>query len=368
MPLVAHSKLPTFDLLRARGQDVLTLDKALSQDFRELHIGLLNMMPDAALTITERQYMRLLGSSNQIAQIYVHPFSIPGLSRSAKTRAYIDAYYADFDQLRESGLDALIISGANVSSPSIELEPFWDPLRDVIAWATQNVTGVLCSCLATHALVKNLHQIDRQGLVDDQGLPRKQWGVYEHRVRDRAHPLMKDVNTRFDTPHSRWNEVTREELEAAGLHVLVESDEAGPHLAVSPDQFRIVYFQGHPEYDQNSLLKEYKREILRFLRGEISSPPPYPENYFSARSIEIAKSYLREAQRAKSRGSDLPEFPESDFEPLLDNTWIDTGKAIFNNWLGLIYKLTSHDRHVPFMPDVDPEDPLGRLNSQGATE
>lgn len=362
MPLVAHSQLPTFDQLRARGQDVLALDKALHQDIRELHIGLLNMMPDAALTVTERQYMRLLGSCNQIVQLYVHPFSIPGLSRSTETQAYIDQHYADFDQLRDAGLDALIISGANVSNPSIDLEPFWHPLQEVISWATHHVTGMLCSCLASHALVKHLHEIDRHGLAQ------KQWGVYGHRVRDRSHPLMKDVNTRFDAPHSRWNKITRDDLEAAGLHVLVESDEAGVHLAVSPDQFRIVYFQGHPEYDHNSLLKEYKREMSRFFHREIDHPPPYPENYFSADSREIAEAYLQQALDARSRGDSMPAFPEGDFEFHIDNTWIDTGKAIFNNWLGLIYKLTHHQRHLPFQPGVNPDDPLGRRNPQGATE
>ena len=45
-------------------------------------------------------------------------------------------------------------------------------------------------------------------------------------------------------------------LEAAGLTVLIESDCGEMHMAVSSDQFSIVYFQGHPEYDWNSLLKE----------------------------------------------------------------------------------------------------------------
>ncbi len=354
MPLVAHSSLPAYDRLRARGQDVLTLEDALSQDIRELHIGLLNMMPDAALTITEQQFMGLIGGCNQIVQIHVHPFSIRGLERSAATQAHIDEYYADFDQLSAAGLDALIISGANVTNPSIELEPFWSALRKAITWAENNVTSVLCSCLATHALVKHLHQIDRRGLRQ------KKWGVYGHHVLDRTHPLMRNVNTRFDAPHSRWNEVTREDLEAHGLHVLVESEAAGVHLAVSPDQFRIVYFQGHPEYDQSSLLKEYKREVSRFLNREIDSPPPYPEHYFSHQCEDVAERYLRDALAARSRGDALPEFPEADFEPFLHNTWADSGKAVFNNWLGLVYKLTNLDRRIPFMPDVDPDDPLGR--------
>ena len=86
MPLVEHIPLPTFERLRESGQDVLSLPAALKQDIRELHIGLLNMMPDAALQVTEQQFMRLIGSSNQIAQIYVHPFSVRGFRRSPETR------------------------------------------------------------------------------------------------------------------------------------------------------------------------------------------------------------------------------------------------------------------------------------------
>jgi homoserine O-succinyltransferase/O-acetyltransferase len=68
----------------------------------------------------------------------------------------------------------------------------------------------------------------------------------------------------FDVPHSRFNEIGRDQFEAAGLHVLVDSPEAGVHLAVSRDRFRFVFFQGHPEYDTISLLKEYKREVMLF--------------------------------------------------------------------------------------------------------
>ena len=128
MPLVAHSDAPSFDRLRHAGHDVLTLERALSQDIRELHIGLLNMMPDAALEVTERQFMRLVGNSNQIAQFYIHPFSVPTQPRSGKMQAYIDQYYETFDKIQAQGLDALIISGANPAYPSLDQEPFWKPL------------------------------------------------------------------------------------------------------------------------------------------------------------------------------------------------------------------------------------------------
>ena len=71
MPLVEHSKLPAFAQLRAQGHEVLSLDRAEHQDIRELHIGFLNMMPDAALQATVRQFIRLVGGCNRIAQFFV---------------------------------------------------------------------------------------------------------------------------------------------------------------------------------------------------------------------------------------------------------------------------------------------------------
>jgi len=353
MPLVAHNELPTFQRLREQGHEVLTLEYAEHQDIRELHIGLLNMMPDAALSATERQFIRLVGSSNPIAQFYVYPFSIKELNRSAAAEQHISKYYFSFDELAEQGLDALIITGANVANPSLDQEPFWNTLIDVVHWAETHVTSILCSCLATHALVKHHYGIERKRL------PQKQWGVYSHRISEPGHPLMRDINTRFDAPHSRFNEITREQLEGAGLKVLVESPEAGVHLAVSPDQLRIVFFQGHPEYHILSLLKEYKREVRRFIKGELDAPPPYPEHYFPDKAIEIAESYIAACQAAMEHDDEIPPFPEKELEQHIDNTWIDTGKAIVNNWLGLVYRLTNTDRKLRFMEGVDPDDPLG---------
>ena len=353
MPLVAHNALPTFERLRAEGEDVLSVERAEHQDIRELHVGLLNMMPDSALLVTEKQYMRLIGACNRITQIYVYPFSVPGLARSAEALAHIEAYYATFDELKETGLDALIISGANVTNPSIDLEPFWGPLQEVIEWAADNVTSILCSCLATHALVKHLYGLDREPFG------KKLWGVYRHRVCDRSHPLTQDVNTQFDAPHSRWNDIPRAKWDDAGLRVLAESEDAGVHLATSPDGFRIIYFQGHPEYDRNSLLKEYKREVGRFLTGDLESPPPYPEHYMTPDSDHLAQTYLRDTLAAQAHGEGPPEFPEASFDAHLDNTWGDTGRALFNNWLGLVYQLTGLDRHESFMPGIDRHDPLG---------
>ena len=284
MPLVAFSKLPTFQRLKNEFHDVLPLERATHQDIREQHIGLLNMMPDASLKATERQFMRLIGDCNQIVQFYVHLFTIPDIKRDSKTQQWIDDYYEDFDSIKEHGLDALIITGANPSSENLEQEAFWPMLTQVIDWAKGNVASTLCACLATHAVVRYLYDIKREPLSE------KKWGVFEHRLVDKSHPLTRHMNTRFDVPHSRYNQVTKSHLKNKNLLILAESEQADVHLAVSPDGFRLVFFQGHPEYDVLSLLKEYKREILRWYNEQRSNYPHFPDNYFSLLASERLES------------------------------------------------------------------------------
>ncbi len=57
MPLIANSNLPTFARLKDEGEMILSTNRASHQTIRELHIGLLNIMPDAALEATERQFV-----------------------------------------------------------------------------------------------------------------------------------------------------------------------------------------------------------------------------------------------------------------------------------------------------------------------
>ncbi len=353
MPIVAHSQLPTFAALAADGEAVLGLDEARRQDIRELHIGLLNLMPDAALQVTEQQYMRLVGGANAIVQVFVHPFTVEGVERGPAARAHIDAHYETFDQVRADGLDALIISGANVEDPDLTKAPFWEPLGEVAAWAHEHVTSTLCSCLATHALVQRRHGVVRQRMLS------KRWGVVSHRVTEPDHPLVRGSNTRFDAPHSRWNDISPGPLRDAGVRVLAETLDGGFHLGTSPDGIRTVYLQGHPEYDHVSLLKEYKRELQRYVAGELEGVPPLPDRYLPDEAASIVTAHLEELRTAAL--GEAPAFPEAEIVARLDNTWADTGRSLFSNWLGLVYRLTDHERGVPFMPDVDPEDPLGLL-------
>jgi homoserine O-succinyltransferase len=349
MPLIANTNLPSFERLEKQGETILSEERASHQAIRALHIGLLNMMPDSALEATERQFFRLIGRSNQVLQLYIHPFSIPSIERGKKASEHIDKHYKTFDEIKAHGLDALIISGANVSHPDLEKAPFYKELHQVVEWSYENVTSTLCSCLATHAVLEFMYSQKRT----PNG--KKHWGVFPHQVVDRTHPLVKGVNTRFDIPHSRFNGISEAQFKKAGAKVLAKSS-VGVHLAVSQDLFRLVFFQGHPEYDSISLLKEFKREVSIYLEGGRSDYPPFPTNYLSPQNCAILDEYR---SRLENNSATIADFPEALIMKTIDNTWHDSASAVINNWIGCFYQVTNVDIKLPFMESVDPQNPLG---------
>lgn len=352
MPLVAHSPLPTYQRLLDEGRVVLPPDRASHQDIRELHIGFLNLMPDAALEATERQFFRLIGESNRIAQFHLHPFSVETFARGEAAKAHIATYYETWEKIQQDGLDALIITGANEeTNPTLADENFWRPLNEVLAWAKDNVTSTICSCLASHAAVRQMY--GQSSTYRDI----KRWGVFPHRVLDRSHPLCMGMNTVFDVPHSRFSELSRAQFEDAGMRILVESPEVGVHVAVSPDGFQLICMQGHPEYDFHSLLKEYRREVGRFIAGERDDYPPILERYFNDMAKEKLIAFQNDVLSGKIKSLDL--FPEKETELYLENTWCDSAKSMIGNWIGAVYQVTHVDRKKRFMDGIDPQDPFG---------
>jgi homoserine O-succinyltransferase len=348
MPLIAHNDLPTYKRLMTEGRSVLPEGRALQQDIRELHIGLLNLMQDSALEATERQFFRLIGESNQIAQFYVHLFTLPEVERSKETQAHIDRYYEPFETLKAEGLDALIVTGLNAHGPELSDLPLWKPLIEVFDWAWENVTSTVTACLATHAVMEFRYGQKRQPLET------KRWGVYKSRVRQRMHPIVQGMNTVFDVPHSRWNDISWNQFEAAGMRILVNSHEGGVHCATSPDGFRLVCFQGHQEYDTISLLKEFRRDAELYFKGARADFPPYPDHYLSYDALVLLNEWK---EKSLAAATFLP-FPEDEVIELIENTWRDSGRAILGNWIGKVYQLTHMDRKKPFMDGVDPNNPL----------
>lgn len=291
-----------------------------------LRVGLLNMMADGALKATERQFRRLLAAAEGQPAPEICVFSIREIPRSDAAHQYISATYLDFSTLKTQGLDALIITGVNLMDPRLEIQPFWNPLQEVFAWAEQNVISTMCSCLSTHAVLQFHFGKKRKPL------PEKLWGVFSQEVQNLNHPLVQGVARTISVPHSRHNDIDREQFQAAGLDVLVFSGEAGVHLAVN-DDMKLVLMQGHPEYDSISLLKEYKREVSHFMEGLRPDYPAHLVGLMDPGGLDILDEYRQDVLNACELGRCLPEFPESTLEPHLINHWAGPTAQIFRNWV-----------------------------------
>lgn len=325
MALVAHSGLPAFSALKEEGVLVVDPREATGNGKSDLSIGLLNLMPDAALRATDRQFIRLASAAADRYNLWIYPFTVAADARGVEARSHIRRHYSKFEDLRRVGLDALVVSGANPARHELSEEPFWDGLVEVLDWAETNTHSVLCSCLATHGV------LEKQRLTKRVRLPDKMWGVYEHQILD-DHPLLAGVEGRVDAPHSHLYDVSADDFEATGARVLAVSDEAGVHMAVSEDEF-YVFFQGHPEYEPVSLLKEYKREVARWHRDEREDFPPLPEHYFDSNAFGVLDDHRGQVAAAKSSGDDLPVLKE--VPPVFTGvtTWTDPGQTIYRNWL-----------------------------------
>ena len=324
MPLVQHNNLPSIERIGAEGVEVC-LPNSIDRGLPSIRVGFLNMMPDQAIAATERQFLRLLSVHKNI-NCWFYPFTINGIDRSEDAKSHIQQYYVEFDAIREIDLDALVITGANVTQPLLMSEPFWDGLEQVLLWSQGNASSTVCSCLATHAAAKVFYDIDRQHL------PSKCWGVFEHQVVAPSHQLMRNVLSKISMCHSRFNDVSADALVANDVEILISSEQAGVQCATDKN-LGMLYFQGHPEYDDISLLKEYKREVVRFVYCQREDYPPLPIGYFVGEAKDIAEEFKLKVLGANQREDMLALFPENELQSKVQNSWRQPSQQVFTNWI-----------------------------------
>jgi homoserine O-succinyltransferase len=202
-------------------------------------------------------------------------------------------------------------------------------LGRVLDWAEENTLSTVLSCLAAHAGVLHSDGIERHRLSD------KRFGVFEF-SRAADHELTRGLRDGIQFPHSRWNEVRADALESCGYTILTESGDAGVDCFVKRKKRSLfVHFQGHPEYQAETLFKEFRRDVRRFLRHERETYPTAPVGYFG----EEVTSCLIDFQQ-KVRASRVEEamegFPEMVLTRSLRNAWRAPAVNVYRNWLELI--------------------------------
>ena len=300
MPIKIPHSLPAKEVLESENIFVMDEARAVSQDIRPLKISILNLMPTKV--VTETQLLRLL--SNTPLQVDITLLNTAS-HRSKNTAAeHLETFYKTFSSIEKEKYDGLIITGAPVERLDFADVDYWDELCAIMEWSKTHVYTSLYVCWGAFAGLYYNHGIDKHPLEQ------KLSGVFRHRTRLPAHPLLRGFNETFCAPHSRYSYVNQSDIESnPALLLLSDSPEAGVYIAASVDG-REVYITGPPEYDTDTLRLEYLRDRA------INPATPPPQHYFPENN---------------------PALP-----PV--NTWKAHAHLLYSNWLNyFVYQNTPYD-------------------------
>ena len=295
------------------------------RDFGEprLRLGLVNNMPEAAFAATERQFLSLIEKVSAVTPVSVSLFALPGMLPAGQQRRY-----QTLSRLMESDLDGLVVTGREPLTSDLQAEPYWENFCLLLAWARKHTVSTLWSCLAAHAAVLHLDGIVRQRRKE------KYFGVFAC-TQTAPHALTATIETNLWVPHSRWNGLRQEELVTKGYKVLRCTEQGEVDLFTKQTESLFVFAQGHPEYDSDTLLREYRRDLGRYARNESAVFPKVPASYFDA----VSEARLAEIQE-RVEGNGLESALSATFAILdkatIQTTWAASAECLYRNWLALL--------------------------------
>jgi homoserine O-succinyltransferase len=292
-----------------------------------LVIGLVNNASDRALKSTEGLFVKALQTASGETDLRLRFFTCPEVPRATSPQTPLGQPYSAIDRLFDTHVDALIVTGMEPQATRLQDEPIWPSLTKLVDWAKTSATPVLWSCLAAHAAVLRLDGVSRAPLGG------KMSGLFECDVVSTGHPLMTGLPSRWAIPHSRYYSVPEALLADKGYQILSRSPEAGADIFVKNADTPFVFFQGHPEYDTDTLLREYKRDLRRYFAGEQVQCPMPPRRYFN-RDMEAALARLRErALEARGDATLLDEILHLVRGVTRPDAWQNPAAQLFANWL-----------------------------------
>jgi homoserine O-succinyltransferase/O-acetyltransferase len=324
----SHSAAAKFERLASDLPPEYRHDGPCQDPSRHIHVGLINNMPDAAMEATVRQFLSLLQSAAKGVVVHVKLLSLPGMPFSDWRHQHLSAHYSDFRELWNTRLDGLIVTGTEPRAADLTAEPYWADLGKVVEWAEENTAATVWSCLAAHAAVLHLDGITRSPLSE------KCFGLFEHMTRS-DHRLLHGQPAQILTPHSRWNELPEKALLSSGYRILSKSPAAGVDIFVKERKSLFLFFQGHPEYEADTLAREHRRDVGRFLRGERDDYPGLPKDYFDPATASFLNAFRVQAI-ADRREELMSVFPAEHIFSTASNTWRAQALRTYANWLNYI--------------------------------
>jgi homoserine O-succinyltransferase len=289
---------------------------------KTVEIGLVNNMPKSAREATTRQFKDLLDAAGALA---------PRLRLFTLSENYDgNPDYAPIEEIFESGVDALIFTGTEPTKADLRDEPYWSKLTELLDWTEENGVPAIFSCLAAHAAALHWDGIARRPLAE------KCFGVFEETMSE-GHPLLRGVSGALRIPHSRWNELSVRDLTEAGYQVVTASTAAGADICVRQGRGQggsmSVFFQGHPEYEADRLLLEYRRDARRFIAGTRPTYPSLPRGYFDPPT----ENRLAQFRDSVMRGEGDTVFPAEIAAPPTAS-WRPTAQGVVRNWLNYVHE------------------------------
>jgi homoserine O-succinyltransferase/O-acetyltransferase len=248
------------------------------------------------------------------------------------------SHYGQLLDLKKHRFDGIIITGCEPRAATLRDEAIWDPLAKTIDWAARATTSVIFSCLAAHAAALYLDGVQRHQQ------PQKIFGLYPA-IKTADHPLLAATPNTWWAPHSRHNDLLRDELEANGYQVLVASRGAGVDTFTKKvRRSHFVFFQSHIEYDARVLMREYRREVERFYLGSRMHYPVVPGNYFGEQTAAELESLRRSASATRRKCGEQLILERA---TLPAHSWKSTAVQIYRNWLSILAEGQTH--HVSLM-------------------
>jgi homoserine O-succinyltransferase len=292
---------------------------------RPLQVALVNNMPDGAFEETERQFHALLQEGLGSDELDLYRFTLPGVPRGDRVQALISERYEDLDRLWGRSLDALVVTGAEPQEAELTEEPYWPALQELLSWASKAVPNMLVSCLSAHAALWSFDRLPRRLLLE------KCSGVFPQ-VLDAEHPLMAGISD-LSLPHSRFNEIPSADLVERGYRVLAQCRDGGWTVATGErGQCRLLLLQGHPEYEPLTLLREYRRDVRRYLAGNRGSYPHLPKGYLDIEGLLALDKFETEVTAQADVQAMMDGFPFNFVAGHINVDWQSVSRQLMGNW------------------------------------
>src|SRR5262245_51815399 len=216
MPVKIPTTLPARATLEQENIFVMDEERATHQDIRALRVAILNLMPTKITT--ETQLLRLL--SNSALQVEVTLLHTATYESKNTDVDHLMNHYVTFEDIRDEKFDGLIITGAPVEQMPFEEVEYWNELTQIMDWSETNVESTFHICWGAQAGLYHRYGISKYDL------PRKMFGVFEHRVLNPTESLLRGFDDIFLAPHSRHTEIHSEDIVKVNeIQLLAESDE-----------------------------------------------------------------------------------------------------------------------------------------------